>query len=138
MFFKDQKGREEEDNDGGNGKDTMISQWTFLQDILLPSDALSADVCIQTMGNHKSIYVAYEISSLVSICHLCVNFSLLAKALQGEGDMIYETDTMAKLEKISKDFYFHDSITGTTSKVNRRYSLMCYERTHVRTYVCVY
>lgn len=121
LLLKEQKeGKVEEENNGdSNAKDSTRShQWTFLQDIPLPSDALSADVCIQMIGNHKSIYVAYEIASIVSIYQLCVDFGALTRAFQGEGGVTNDSNAMVKLEKISKDFHYpHDSTAGTTSKL---------------------
>ena len=107
----------EEDEDDSNTQYSSTSQWTFLQEILLPNDTLSSDICIQTIGNHKGMYVAYEVSSVVSIFQLCIDFAAVTRVLQSDGGVLTE-DLIMRLEKISIDFYSCDSNTGgNTSKL---------------------
>jgi hypothetical protein len=96
----------EDSSSNAKAQDSSRSQWTFLRDILLPSAALSSDMCIQTVGNQiqKRVCVAYEVSSVVSIFQLCIDFAVVARALQGGEEAAPTEDVIMKLEKISTDF----------------------------------
>ena len=104
-----EKAADNEDSSSSNAQaqDSSRSQWTFLRDILLPSAALSSDMCIQTVGNQnqKRVCVAYEVSSVVSIFQLCIDFADVARALQGGEEAAPTEDVIMKLEKISTDFH---------------------------------
>ena len=115
-----EKAAENEDSSNAQAQDSSSSQWTFLRDILLPSAALSSDMCIQTVGNQnqKRVCVAYEVSSVVSIFQLCIDFAVVARALQGGEEAAPAEDVIMKLEKISTDFHSsYDSAQPGTSRL---------------------
>ena len=121
-----EKAAENEDSSNAQAQDSSRTQWTFLRDILLPSDALSSDMCIQTVGNQnqKRVCVAYEVSSVVSIFQLCIDFADVARALQGGEEAVPAEDVIMKLEKISTDFQSSNSYAQPGTSRLFEYSIL--------------